>query len=120
MALDVDLADGLAHRSLDERDAALPPRSDRVGAGERASVEVEVLVDEVVGEEGRVTGDDLPREPVLPGVEVRRREECTDGARETGLAQDHLVEGADRYLHAVAPHLEQRAAEELARLGPTD
>src|SRR5665213_698397 len=113
VAVDVDLADRLTHGAFDEGDTTLPSRANRFGAGERATVEVEVLVDELRGEERRVTGDDLPRQPVLPDFKVGVREESADGARETWLAKDHVVERSNGRLQSVVPDLEAHVAKKL-------
>src|SRR5699024_10403012 len=44
--VDIDLADRLAHRPLDEPDTTLPPVAELGGPAQRTSVEVEVLFDE--------------------------------------------------------------------------
>src|SRR5665213_233038 len=113
VAFDVDLADRLTHGAFDEGDTTLPSRANRFGAGERATVEVEVLVDELRGEERRVTGDDLPRQPVLPDFKVGVREESADGARQTWLAKDHVVERSNGRLQSVVPDLEAHVAKKL-------
>ena len=51
--LDVQLSDGVAHQVLDQGHAALPAVADLLGAAEGATVEVEVLRDQLVGEHRR-------------------------------------------------------------------
>src|SRR5665213_1800356 len=118
VAFHVDLANRFTHGAFDEGNATLPSRANRFGAGERATVEIEVLVDELRGEERRVSGDDLPRQPVLPDGKVRVREESADGARETWLAKDNVVERSNGRLQGVVPHLEAHFAKKFRRLGP--
>ena len=70
LGADVDLADRLAHRALDEPDAALPARTQLVGAAERASVELEVGVDERGRQVRRAAVHDVPAQPVAPGRQL--------------------------------------------------
>src|SRR5665213_1685509 len=72
------------------------------------------FVDEHFDFYGRtLTGDDLPRQPVLPDFKVGVREESADGARETWLAKDHVVERSNGRLQSVVPDLEAHVAKKL-------
>ena len=89
---DVLLADRLADHALDQRHAALPAGPQLRGAGQGAAVEVEVGLDEVVGEVRRRRPQDAGQQPRLPVVDVelvQHRRQVLDVRR---LADDDLGE----------------------------
>ena len=98
---DVLLADGLADRALDQRDAALPAGAQLGGAVEGAAVEVEVGLDEVVGE-------------VRPPRRAARARAATAASRSIGTSSSTPSRGAEKYdgcrTHASAS-VSSRAAE---------
>src|SRR5690606_35153236 len=90
VTVDIDLPDRFAHDALDERHATLPALANLRRAGEGASVEVEVGLDEVARQIGGMRADDLPAQPVGPlgkPISVQQFDESLD---ETGLPQNEF------------------------------
>ena len=85
---DVDRTDGLADRVLDEGDAALPALAQLRGAVEGAAVEVEVGLDEGLGEVGRRAAEDPRVQDVAPGLDRRLLQHRGEVLEEVGLHDD--------------------------------
>ncbi len=123
VSLDVDAADGLAHGSLDQRDAALPPHALLGRARERAAVEVEGRLREGLRQQRRVRADDLPAEPIAERRDLGVGQQRAEALGEARLAQHDLVERGGGRLDGVAPDVEVGAGglrHERAELGPRD
>ena len=67
MPLDVDLPDTFAERAIDQVDAPLPAIALRRNVGERLAVEIEPRIIERLGQELRMSADELEGHPILPG-----------------------------------------------------
>ena len=91
---DVLAADGLPQRALDERDAALPARPQLGGAVEGAAVEVEVGLDEVVGQVGGGGAQHVRQQPGPPVVERHLVEHGREVGEVRRLPHAHLGEHA--------------------------
>ncbi len=117
LGFDVELADRLAEEGLDEPDPALPAVPQRRSARERAGVEVEVLFDDLVGEQGRRRGEHRPSQPHLERLEVGVLPHLGHAGDVRGLADDDGLEfavdvGGDRG----EPRIEVEPGAELAQL----
>ena len=90
---DVLLADGLAERALHQGDTALPAGPQLRGAVERAAVEVEVGLDEVVGEVRRGGAQHVTEQPVAPVLDGRLVEDLRQVLEVRRLPDAHLGDG---------------------------
>ena len=99
--LDVPLADRLAERALDEGDPALPAGAQLRGAVERATVEVEVRLDEVAGQVARGAAEHPDHQQLLERLERRLRQDLLQVREVRRLPHDDL--GEQRSPSPVAP-----------------
>ena len=90
---DVLLADGLAERALHQGDAALPAGPQLRGAVEGAPVEVEVGLDEVVGEVRRGGAQHVAEQPVAPVLDGDLVEDRRQVLEVRRLPDAHLGDG---------------------------
>ena len=90
---DVLLADGLAERALHQGDAALPAGPQLRGAVEGAAVEVEVGLDEVVGEVRRGGAQHVAEQPVAPVLDGGLVEDLRQVLEVRRLPDAHLGDG---------------------------
>ncbi len=102
--LDVEPAHGVAHQALDQTDAALPPVTKLLGARQRAAVEREVLLDEVVVEQRSPPADHSPAQPALPVLEVLVRPQRGEYGQRIRLTDDDLSGLIRRGTQCVQPH----------------
>ena len=120
LGADVDLADRLAHRALDEPDAALPARAQLVGAAERASVELEVGVDERGRQVRRAAVHDVPAQPVAPRRQLVVDEQVGEALQERRLGHDDLGHRGRGDPGGRGPGGEVEARRERLQLGGVD
>ena len=105
-------------RALHERDAALPALADLRRAGQRAAVEVEVRLDELVGQVRRPRRHDVVRRPRLPVGERDLAPQRRDALGERRLADDEPVERAGGRAQRLGPRAPVEARCALGQLRP--
>src|SRR5699024_9745632 len=91
MPFDVELADGLPEQILYEGDAALPAIADLLRAGQGATVEREILLDDGLGQVRGAGPQYPPHRPRLPVVEGFVGPQLRERVEEARLADDDLV-----------------------------
>ena len=114
---DVGPADGFPHRPLDQRDTPLPALTQLGGAAQGAAVEVEILLDERLGQVPGSAVDHLPAQPVPPRRKVLLGEQRGQPGAETRLAEHDLVEGASGRVQGRQPPAQVRPLRQQAGPG---